>query len=104
MQGSCPGGWEDAILVWIESASLSGISMLNSCAIVRDGQSFSAMEWFFAYLLDGHDDLDGVKAVETEIVREVGGGLDLLGLSITPYIPSISKSFRYQLTFAGSLT
>ena len=28
-------------------------------------------------LLDSHDDLDGVKAVQAEIVREVGGGLDL---------------------------
>lgn len=29
-------------------------------------------------LLDGHDDLNGVKRVETEVVGEVGGGLDLL--------------------------
>lgn len=28
-------------------------------------------------LLDGHDDLDGVEAVEAEVVGEVGGGLDL---------------------------
>ena len=28
-------------------------------------------------LLDGHDDLDGVEAVETEVVGEVGGGLDV---------------------------
>ena len=28
-------------------------------------------------LLDGHDDLDGVKRVETEVVGEVSGGLDL---------------------------
>jgi len=30
-----------------------------------------------ANLLDGHDDLDGVKAVQAEIVGEVGIGLDL---------------------------
>jgi hypothetical protein len=30
------------------------------------------------FLLDGHDDLDGVKRVETEVVGEVSGGLDLL--------------------------
>jgi hypothetical protein len=29
-------------------------------------------------LLNGHDDLDGVEAVEAEVVGEVGGGLDLL--------------------------
>ena len=28
-------------------------------------------------LLDSHDDLDGVKRVETEVVGEVSGGLDL---------------------------
>ena len=28
-------------------------------------------------LLAGHDDLDGVEAVEAEVVGEVGGGLDL---------------------------
>lgn len=28
-------------------------------------------------LLDGHDDLNGVEAVETEVVGEVSGGLDL---------------------------
>lgn len=28
-------------------------------------------------LLDGHDDLDGVKGVEAEVVSEVSGGLDL---------------------------
>lgn len=29
------------------------------------------------FLLDGHDDLDGVKAVQAEVVGEVSGGLDL---------------------------
>jgi hypothetical protein len=29
------------------------------------------------FLLDGHDDLDGVEAVETEVIGEVGGGLDV---------------------------
>jgi hypothetical protein len=28
-------------------------------------------------LLNGHDDLDGVEAVKTEVVGEVSGGLDL---------------------------
>lgn len=28
-------------------------------------------------LLDGHDDLNGVKRVETEVVGEVSSGLDL---------------------------
>lgn len=31
-------------------------------------------------LLDGHDDLNGVEAVEAEVVGEVGGGFDLLGV------------------------
>jgi hypothetical protein len=29
-------------------------------------------------LLDGHDDLDGIEAVKTEVVGEVSGGLDLV--------------------------
>jgi hypothetical protein len=29
------------------------------------------------FLLDGHDDLDGVKRVEAEVVGEVSGGLDV---------------------------
>jgi hypothetical protein len=34
-------------------------------------------------LLDGHDDLDGIEAVETEVIGEVGGGLDLInGVSL----------------------
>lgn len=56
-----------------------------------------------AYLLDGHHDLNGVEAVETEIVREVGGGLDLLLLSTTPYSLH-PQTFLHQLTFAASLT
>lgn len=30
-------------------------------------------------LLDGHDDLNGVETVQTEVVGEVGGRLDLEG-------------------------
>lgn len=29
------------------------------------------------FLLDGHDDFDGVEGVEAEVVGEVGDGLDL---------------------------
>lgn len=31
------------------------------------------------FLLDGHDDFDGVEGVEAEVVGEVGDGLDLWG-------------------------
>jgi len=30
------------------------------------------------YLLNGHHHLDGVQAVEAEVVREVGGAADLM--------------------------
>lgn len=58
-----------------------------------------------AYLLNGHDDLDGIEAIEPEVVREVSRGLDLSNLSTPPFkhpqkpLPSVGR-----LTFAGSLT
>lgn len=32
----------------------------------------------YPYLLNGHDDLNGIQAVQTEVVREVRGTVDLL--------------------------
>lgn len=31
-----------------------------------------------AYLLNGHHDLNGIQAVQTEVVREVGNTVDLM--------------------------
>lgn len=67
------------------SASLSGISMLNSCSRTSASASFcpkliyhSIEPWNgLPYLLNGHDYLDGVQAVQAEVVGEVGGGGDL---------------------------
>lgn len=64
------------IPLWMVSASLSGISMLNSCSGVSIKlQPFEQRAG--TNLLDGHNDLHGIKTVETKIVREVGdiGGL-----------------------------
>lgn len=59
-----------SIPLWMASASLSGISMLNSCGICEHSDSFCGIARV-TNLLDGHDDLDGVKRVETEVVGEV---------------------------------
>lgn len=34
------------------------------------------------FLLNGHDDFDGIEGVETEVIGEVGDGLDLWDLVI----------------------
>jgi hypothetical protein len=39
---------------------------------------FSEEKDWGAYLLDGHHHLDGVQAVKTEVVGEVGGAVDLM--------------------------
>lgn len=39
---------------------------------------FSEEKDWGAYLLNGHHYLDGVQAVKTEVVREVGGAVDLM--------------------------
>lgn len=36
-----------------------------------------------AYLLDGHHDLNGVQAVETEVIGEVGDAGDLIGMGLS---------------------
>lgn len=55
------------IPLWIVSASLSGISMLNSCSGVSiELQPFEQRAG--TNLLDGHNDLHGIKTVETKIV------------------------------------
>lgn len=70
------------------SASLSGISMLNSCVaclsapesaslILRPEAELCIAQGGVPYLLDSHHDLDGVQAVQAQVVGEVCGGLDL---------------------------
>ena len=85
-------GGRDVVPEWRPSASLSGISMLNSCAFVRTwkrkGELFSVVGRGGArYLLNGHHDLHGVEAIETEVVGEVGGGLNLLSVNKPHPIP-----------------
>lgn len=36
-----------------------------------------------AYLLNGHHDLNGVQAVKTEVVGEVGNAGDLIGMGVS---------------------
>ena len=54
-------------------------------------------------LLDGHDDFDGVKRVETEVVGEVSGGLDLFDSLEKKYIPRYlsirGRTLETSLTF-----
>lgn len=72
------------------SASLSGISMLNSCVACLSAPESASLilrpeaELYIAqaqggvpYLLDSHHNLDGVQAVQAQVVGEVCGGLDL---------------------------
>lgn len=51
--------------------------VLDSLVDRVDGVSVLVGDLDAELLLDGHDDLDGVEAVETEVVGEVGGGLDV---------------------------
>jgi hypothetical protein len=44
-----------------------------------DGISILVGDLNAELLLDGHDDLDGVEAVQTEVIGEVGSGFDLRG-------------------------
>lgn len=74
---------------WMASASLSGISMLNSYVIYPSAprtlylycdQELSSLQRSserFPYLLDSHHNLDGVQAVQSKVVGKVCGGLDL---------------------------
>ena len=57
------------------SASLSGISMLNSCwgggmSVVAGGEGRGGEDGG-PYLLNRHDNLDGVEAVEAQVVGKV---------------------------------
>jgi hypothetical protein len=44
----------------------------------RSAAIFSEEKVWGAYLLDGHHHLDGIQAVKTEVVGEVGGAVDLM--------------------------
>lgn len=59
------------------SASLSGISMLNSCAAVSAALCERLLRLVATDLLNGHDDLYRVEAVETEVVVEVRLAVEL---------------------------
>lgn len=72
---------------WMASASLSGISMLNSCVAclsvpkpppdLRPGAGLCVAGGRFPYLLDGHHNLNGIQAVQAKVVGKVCGGLNL---------------------------
>lgn len=61
------------IPLWIASASLSGISMLNSCVLVR--RSAKGFQCDATNLLDSHNYLDGVETVKAKIIVEVRLGV-----------------------------
>ena len=82
--------------LWMASASLSGISMLNSCDRIRACPCLSRC---ITNLLNGHYNLNSVQTVQTKIVREVCGRRKLPIIS-TEVICALSPSH----TFVGSET
>lgn len=117
---------------WMVSASLSGISMLNSynhqtgqCSglsmtnPLHSKKNPSTTEvlssplnarWGIdTYLLNGHHNLDGVQAVQAKVVGKVRGGLDLIDprchVSVDPRSPAghVPK-WQWVRTLPASLT
>ena len=72
------GGWTGAAR-YLVSIGLAE-DVLDSLVDRVDGVSVLVGDLDAELLLDGHDDLDGVEAVETEVVGEVRGGLDVGGI------------------------
>lgn len=70
-----------AVVVYGRLNRLGGVGLvqdvLNSLVNGVDGVGVLVGDLNAEFLLDGHDDLDGVKRVETEVVGEVSGGLDV---------------------------
>jgi hypothetical protein len=70
-----------AVVVYGRLNRLVGIGLvqdvLNSLVNGVDGVGVLVGDLNAELLLDGHDNLDGVKRVETEVVGEVSGGLDV---------------------------
>jgi hypothetical protein len=54
--------------------------VLNSLVNAVDGVSLLVGDLNAEFLLDGHHNLDGVETVKSEIVREVGGAVDLASI------------------------
>lgn len=63
--------------LWMASASLSGISMLNSCRESVSCYYSSPSHRKNAYLLNGHHDLNNIEAVQAQVVCEVGSSVNL---------------------------
>jgi hypothetical protein len=53
---------------------------------LRGGSLFPRERKRVAYLLNGHHDLNGVQAVETEVVGEVGNAGDLVAIGVLVYV------------------
>lgn len=58
---------------------------------LRDGSLFPRERKRVAYLLNGHHDFNGVKAVKTEVVGEVRntGDLVVIGVSVYVCVPNV---------------
>jgi hypothetical protein len=65
------------IPLWMASASLSGISMLNSYRTISSKLKDSPQRELSTHLLHGHYNLNNIQAVQTEVIREVRGSGDL---------------------------
>lgn len=92
---------------WMASASLSGISMLNSCVVYTCQRTLRPKAKFclskgLPYLLNGHHNLNSVQAVQAEVVGKVRGGLDLQGNQEMMSVAELRHSGRdYPLSRAG---
>lgn len=77
------------------SASLSGISMLNSCEQLASCRYSSQSHGEYAYLLNGHHDLNNIKAVQAQVVCEVGSSVNLsIPCQTIQYHRACSAKFR----------
>lgn len=63
--------------LWIVSASLSGISRLNSYYGNVSMTEQPPIRQRATYLFNGHHNLNSVQTVQSEIVCEVGAAVDL---------------------------
>lgn len=82
------------IPLWMLSASLSGISMLNSWRWVV--QLLTAPSYISVYhgtnLLNSHHNFNGVETIQSQVTRKVGFGVELYyGLNIYGTVMCFSK-------------
>lgn len=87
--------------------------MLNSCVTclsapkprlhLRTRADLRVAQGIFPYLLDSHHNLDGVQAVQAQVVGEVCGGLDLqvTQMMSVAKLPTAGGLDQKQALFAG---